>query len=243
MARPTVRLTDELRRQRPDVADPDATIEGGRVVVDGRFLLNPAARVRTGCSIIVRGVVALRGEAKLRPALEQFAVPVRDRVALDAGAAAGGFTTVLLDRGAARVYAVDAGHGQLVGSLRQDPRVVNLEGVNLGDLSPAVVPEPVEVVTLDLSYLALADAVGQLDNLAVAPGADLVALVKPMFELHLDHAPTDPGSLDRALDLAMAGVVAAGWSVLASMASPVTGAKGAVEALLHARRPAPTPEL
>src|SRR4051794_5726237 len=137
MARPTVRLADELRRQRPDLDDPAAAIEGGHVVVDGRFLSNPAARVRTGCSIIVRGHVPLRGEAKLRPALAQFEVVVAGRVALDAGAAAGGFTKVLVEAGAARVYAVDAGHGQLVGSLRQEPRVVNLEGVNLGDLTAA----------------------------------------------------------------------------------------------------------
>ena len=179
---------------------------------------------------------ALRGEAKLRPALAAFGIMVSGRVALDAGASAGGFVRVLLEAGASRVYAVEAGHGQLLGSLRQDPRVVNLEGTNLGDLTTDLVPEPVEVVTLDLSYLSLSAAVPQLDRIALAPAADLVALVKPMFELRLATAPTDAESLERAVKAAAEGIEAAGWTVAATTASEVTGAKGAVEALLHARR-------
>jgi 23S rRNA (cytidine1920-2'-O)/16S rRNA (cytidine1409-2'-O)-methyltransferase len=230
-----VLLVDELARQRPEVADPVATIEGGYVLVDGRFVDNPRSRVRAGCSIVVRSHAAMRGSAKLAAALERFEVRVAGRVALDAGAAAGGFTRVLLDAGARRVYAVDAGHGQLLGSLRQDPRVVNMESTNLAG---ATVPEPVDLVTLDLSYLALADAVGQLP-FEVATGADLIALVKPMFELHLDHAPSDRASLDRALALATAGIEAAGWHVVAHMDSPVTGTKGARELLLWAQRQSP----
>lgn len=234
---PMRRLVDEVARLRPEVGDPAAAVAAGRVVVDGRFVHNPAARVRHDASIVVRDAEApLRGEAKLAAALARFTVPVAGRAALDAGAAAGGFTRVLLRHGARRVYAVDAGHGQLVGSLRQDARVVNLEGVNLGSLTQSLVPEPIDVITLDLSYLALADAVGQLGRLALAPGADLVALVKPMFELHLPTAPTDPASLDRAIAAATAAVEAAGWTIHASMPSPVTGARGAVEAMLHARR-------
>ncbi|MGH9163968.1 MAG: SAM-dependent methyltransferase, partial [Acidimicrobiales bacterium] len=151
-------------------------------------------------------------------------------------AAAGGFTRVLLAAGAQRVYAVDAGHGQLLGSLRQDPRVVNLEATNLGDLDGERVPEAVGVVTLDLSYLSVSDAVGQLAAVGLAPGADLIALVKPMFELRRATAPTDRSSLDEALDRAAAGITAAGWTVLASMDSPVTGSRGAPELLLHAKR-------
>src|SRR5436305_6437993 len=157
--KPLTSLARELARQRPDLADPEGVIAGGLVLVDGRPVANPASRVRPGCSLVVREDAGLRGEAKLRPALEQIGVSVEERVALDAGAAACGFTRVLLERGAARIYAVNAGHGQLLGSLRQDPRVVNLEGTNLGALDRSLVPEPVAVVTLDLSYLALADAV------------------------------------------------------------------------------------
>ena len=241
MARRTVALVDELGRRRPDLDDPAGAISAALVVVDGRFVTNPASRVAPGCSILVRDDAPLRGEAKLRPALEQFGVAVAGRVALDAGAAAGGFTRALLDAGAARVFAVDAGHGQLVGSLRQDPRVVDLEGTNLGELSRTLVPEPVDVITLDLSYLSLATAVAQLDRIALAETAELVALVKPMFELHLDHAPTDDDSLAEALSQARTGIESAGWSVTADMESPVRGARGAREALLHARRIPPIP--
>ena len=161
---------------------------------------------------------------------------VEGRTALDVGAAAGGFTRVLLERGARRVYAVDAGHGQLLGSLRQDPRVVNLEGVNLGELGAGRVPEPIDLFTVDVSYLSLADAIPQLERVRIAPGADLVALVKPMFELGLPAAPAGDDELRRAEELAAAAAERAGWRVAGAIPSPVTGARGARERLLHARR-------
>jgi len=157
-------------------------------------------------------------------------------VCLDVGASAGGFTTVLLERGARLVYAVDAGHGQLLGSLRQDPRVVNLEGVNLGDLDSRRVPEPVELFTVDVSYLSLTAAVPQLDRVPIAERSQLVALVKPMFELGLASAPVDDERVGRALELAIAGIERAGWSVAGAVESPVRGARGAREHLVHARR-------
>jgi 23S rRNA (cytidine1920-2'-O)/16S rRNA (cytidine1409-2'-O)-methyltransferase len=178
----------------------------------------------------------LRGEAKLRAALDAFGVDVRGRVCLDLGAAAGGFTRVLLEAGAARVYAVDVGFGQLLGSLRQDPRVLNLEATNVSKLDTRLVPEPIEVVTVDVSYLALASAVAQLDRIVLGDGADLVGLVKPMFELRLPTAPVDRETVEAAVERAALGIEAAGWEVLATMASPVLGGRGAVEALLHARR-------
>ena len=178
----------------------------------------------------------LRGEAKLQAALDAFAVDVSDRMALDVGAAAGGFTTVLLRAGAARVYAVDAGHGQLLGSLRQDARVVNLEATNVAQLDGDVVPDVIDVITIDVSYLALADAVAQLDRVCVAPDADLIGLVKPMFELRRATAPVDDESVEAAADRAIAGIEAAGWRVLGRIPSPVRGARGAPEMLLHARR-------
>ena len=180
--------------------------------------------------------VPLRGEAKLRAALNEFGVDVRARVCLDLGAAAGGFTRVLLDAGAACVYAVDVGHGQLLGSLRQDPRVRNLEATNVSRLDARLVPESIEVVTIDVSYLALAAAVAQLDGIVLADDAELIGLVKPMFELRLPAAPSDPRLVELAVERAATGVEAAGWSVVASMPSPVLGGRGAVEALLHARR-------
>jgi 23S rRNA (cytidine1920-2'-O)/16S rRNA (cytidine1409-2'-O)-methyltransferase len=161
---------------------------------------------------------------------------VRGRICLDLGAAAGGFTRVLLEGGAARVYAVDAGFGQLRGSLRQDPRVLNLEATNVSKLDTRLVPEPIDVVTIDVSYLALAAAVAQLGGIILADGADLVGLVKPMFELRLPTAPTDQTIVEAAIERAAIGIAAAGWQVLGSMPSPVLGGRGAVEALMHARR-------
>jgi 23S rRNA (cytidine1920-2'-O)/16S rRNA (cytidine1409-2'-O)-methyltransferase len=178
----------------------------------------------------------LRGEAKLEAALRHFRIDVSGTCALDVGAAAGGFVSVLLRFGARLVYAVDAGHGQLLGSLRQDPRVVNLEATNVAELTTALVPEVIDVVTVDVSYLSLASAVAQLDRVRFAPGAELVGLVKPMFELRRSTAPVDDPSVEAAAQRAVAGVAAAGWQVIGVHPSPVSGARGAREVLLHARR-------
>jgi len=177
-------------------------------------------------------VKELHGREKLSFALERFGVDVRGRVAFDCGASTGGFTQALLDAGAARVYAVDAGFGQLLGSLRQDSRVVNMERTNLAD---ARVDEPIDVVTLDLSYLSLADALPQLQH-----GTELLALVKPMFELHLGRLPDDQdAALPDAIALAAEAATACGWTVVDSCASPVLGRNGALEGWLFATRMAP----
>jgi 23S rRNA (cytidine1920-2'-O)/16S rRNA (cytidine1409-2'-O)-methyltransferase len=229
-------LVEQLRAVHPELEDPVDAIRAGRVLVDGRVLDNPGARVRADAAVVVRSNGNLRGEAKLSAAFAAFDFDVIGRVAVDAGAAAGGFTKVLLDRGAARVYAVDAGHGQLLGSLRQDPRVVNLEATNLGALTDVLVPDIVDVVTFDLSYLALSAAVPQLESLRLAGDADLIALVKPMFELALAEPPTDRTRLLGALARATDGIEAGPWKVVAQIASPVRGNHGAVEFLIHARR-------
>jgi 23S rRNA (cytidine1920-2'-O)/16S rRNA (cytidine1409-2'-O)-methyltransferase len=231
-----VALVEALADRFPELDDPAAAVAAGRVRVDGRPALNPRGRVAARSSITVDPLPTLRGAAKLTAALDGLDVVVRGRVAIDAGAAAGGFTSVLLDRGAARVYAVDAGHGQLRGSLRQDARVVNLERTNLGELTEALVPDAVDVVTLDLSYLSVTAAVRELDRIRLAGGADLVALVKPMFELALDRPPTDTERLEAALAAARLGIAAAGWHVVGDMESPARGARGAVEYFVHARR-------
>ncbi len=231
-----VPILDALAAQHPGLDDAVPAIAAGDVLVDGKPVLNPRARVPATASVVVRADPVLRGSAKLEAALERFDVAVEGRVALDCGAAAGGFTTVLLAHGAARVYAVDVGFGQLRGELRQDPRVVNLERTNLGDLTADLVPDTVDVVTLDLSYLSLTDAVAQLDRIRLSDDADLVALVKPMFELALAEPPTDDEQLTAAVATARAGIEATGWRVLADMESPTRGARGAVEFLVHARR-------
>ena len=230
------RLADELRRAHPALEDPESAIARGDVLVDGLVVVNPATLVRAGAAISLRSERLLRGEAKLTAALAAFAVDARDRVALDVGAAAGGFTRALLSAGARRVYAVDAGYGQLLGSLRQDERVVNLERTNLATLEHALVPERIELVTLDLSYLSIRAAVPQLAPLDLAPGCELVALVKPQFELGRASLPRDESSLARAVDVASAGIAAAGWTVVTAIRSPHPGTRGAIEFFVHARR-------
>ncbi|HEY4347695.1 MAG TPA: SAM-dependent methyltransferase [Gaiellaceae bacterium] len=237
--RPRLRaLADLLAEAHPGLDVPEA-IGNRLVIVDGRTATNPASVVRADVVIAIRADTdeALRGEAKLAGALEEFRVAVDGRIALDLGAAAGGFTRVLLRAGASRVYAVDAGHGQLLGSLRQTPAVVNLERTNLGELSQALVPDPIDLVTADLSYISLTKALPQLEGrISLAAGADLLALVKPMFELALPEPPVDEPTLAEAVERAAAGATAAGWTVKGTCESPVTGTRGSVEFLLHACR-------
>lgn len=216
------------------VGDPVEAILGGRVLVEGRIVTNPRSLVKTDASVTLTGERVLRGELKLRSALDVFEIDPSGKVALDAGASTGGFTRALLDRGARKVYAVDAGHGQLLGSLRQDPRVVNLENTNIAALDRSLVPDHLDLVTLDLSYVSLSEAAFQLQGLLFSPLAQAIALVKPMFELGLASAPDDAESLNRAVDLAKTGLERAGWKVLGSTDSPITGAKGAPERFIHA---------
>ena len=230
------KLRQELVRVHPTIANPDETIVRGLVLVGGRLVTNPDSLVPHGAAISMRIEKPLRGEAKLGAALASFDVSLDGRVALDVGAAAGGFTRVLLGAGACRVYAVDAGHGQLLGSLRQDVRVVNLEATNLGDLNRQLVPDTIDVVTLDLSYLALSDAVPQLEAVRLADRAQAVALVKPQFELGLPNPPRSRAGCLAAVEKARAAFESSGWQFQSWIESPVRGGRGSIEFLLHAVR-------
>ena len=232
-----VALVDELRRRLPDLDDPAGAIRARGVRVDGSIMTSTSARVRADASIVVRPTPTRRGAGKLRAALEAFALDVRDRVALDVGAASGGFTEVLLAAGASRVYAVDAGHGQLAGRLRQHERVVNLERVNVGRLDRVLVPDVVDVITIDLSYLALASALPQIEAIDIAADADLVALVKPMFELRAAALPS-PDGVAEAVARVERALRHGRWVGCGSIESPVRGHGGAVEWFVHARRSA-----
>jgi 23S rRNA (cytidine1920-2'-O)/16S rRNA (cytidine1409-2'-O)-methyltransferase len=239
-SRPRTRnVVAHVRALRPDIVDPIAAIQQRRLLVGGVVVLNASANVWSDAGIVLRPTPILRGSVKLEAALDGFDVEVDDAVCLDLGAAAGGFTTVLIRRGARLVYALDAGVGQLRGELRADPRVVNLERTNLADVQRVIPSDPqIEVVTADLSYLSLSDALPQLSGVGLAPAAQLVGLVKPMFELHLDRPPVDQLSLRAAVETAQRGAAAASWHNVAWMASPVDGANGAREFFIHAVRDA-----
>jgi len=182
-----------------------------------------------------------RGGVKLAHALDRFAIDVAGLVALDIGASTGGFTDVLLTGGAAKVYAVDVGRGQLAWKLRQDPRVVAHEGVNARYLTAGEIPEPVDIVTCDASFIGLATVLPSALALA-KPAALLVVLVKPQFEagpksVGKGGVVRDP-EIHRAVCESAASWVGAqpGWSVVGIVESPLTGPAGNREFLLYARR-------
>ncbi len=187
-----------------------------------------------------------RGGVKLAHALETFALAAEGRICLDIGASTGGFTDVLLARGAARVYAVDVGVGQLAWKLRRDPRVVVLEGVNARHLTRRHVPVPPDLIVCDASFIGLAKVLEAPLGLA-APRAALVALVKPQFEARREEigkggVVRDAAVQQRVCEAAADWVAGRGWRVLGITRSPITGPEGNVEYLLAAERAAEDPE-
>jgi 23S rRNA (cytidine1920-2'-O)/16S rRNA (cytidine1409-2'-O)-methyltransferase len=183
-----------------------------------------------------------RGGEKLAAALDSFAVDVAGRRALDAGASTGGFTDCLLQAGASAVIAVDVGHGQLHERLRSDPRVDVRERTHVRELTPADIGEPVEVLVADLSFISLRSVLPDLVPLC-APGADIVVLVKPQFEAGREEASLgrgvirDPVVHDRVVREVVGALESLGSSIMGTMRSPITGAEGNVEFLVHARAP------
>ncbi len=220
-------------------------IEAGQVEVDGLQVDKPARQVRLDQS--VRLVVADhgyvgRGALKLLGVLDPLGVDPAGCVAADLGASTGGFTEVLLERGAQRVYAVDVGHGQLAWRLQTDPRVVNLEGTNVRTLQ--ALPEPVSLIVGDLSFISLRLVLPAVARL-LAPDGRAVLLVKPQFEAGREAVGKggrvdDAAVRDAAIARVKADAVEAGFVVLGEATSPLPGAKaGNVEHFLllgHAAR-------
>lgn len=187
-----------------------------------------------------------RGGEKLAGALEAFGVDPTGRVCLDVGASTGGFTDALLQRGAARVHAIDVGRGQLAEALRRDPRVQSRERTNARDLSPDLLGESVSLAVVDVSFISLRLVLPPLAG-CLAPGGEVVALVKPQFEAGRGRAPggvvRDPAIHREVLDAALADVRAAGLVPLGLAASPLVGPAGNREffvyAVLDPERPEP----
>ncbi len=215
----------------------------------------PARLVGPDEPVVVRGPKApfvSRGGQKLDAALTRFAVRPDGRRVLDAGASTGGFTDCLLQRGAAHVYAVDVGHGQLDQRLRNDNRVTVLERVNFRSLTPEVMAEhdptfePVSLLTADLSFISLVTVVPALCGPLGLPDADLVVLVKPQFEAGRvvvargKGVVRDPEVWHDALRRVTSALEAAGTGIMGAMVSPLTGPAGNVEFLVHARKGAMT---
>lgn len=178
-----------------------------------------------------------RGGLKLERALDHFAIPVAGRTALDVGASTGGFTDCLLQRGAAKVYAVDVGTNQLAWKLRTDPRVVSMEKTNIRDVTRVVIPQPVDLIVCDASFIGLRTALPAALALA-APGAHLAALIKPQFEVGKGRVGKGGIVRDPALHDEVRTTISAwlgeqpGWMVLGTTDSPIEGAEGNKEFLI-----------
>jgi 23S rRNA (cytidine1920-2'-O)/16S rRNA (cytidine1409-2'-O)-methyltransferase len=237
-----------LARSREQAAE---LVAAGQVRVPGRTIVKPATQVSSADPIVVADAAGetyvSRGGHKLAGALDAFArdgLSVEGRAALDAGASTGGFTDVLLRRGASRVVCVDVGYGQLAWSLRTDPRVTVLDRTNVRDLHPEAVGELVDLVVADLSFISLRLVLPALAR-AAREDADLVVMVKPQFEVGRDAL--GPGGVVRDPEqraAAVAGVARAayddlGLGVAGVTASPLPGPAGNVEYFLWLRRGAP----
>jgi 23S rRNA (cytidine1920-2'-O)/16S rRNA (cytidine1409-2'-O)-methyltransferase len=244
---PTKRRADQLLVEQglaESRAKAQALILAGLVSCGGRPVRKPGDAVGPDAVLALKGrdhPWVSRGGVKLAHALDHFGIAVDGKVALDIGASTGGFTDVLLSRGASRVYAVDVGTGQLAWRLRQDPRVIVHERLNARYLSREHVPEPVDIITCDASFIGLAVVLPAPLALAAAT-AELVALVKPQFEAGREHVGKggvvrDPAIQRQVCARAAAWVAAQpGWSVIGIVESPLLGPEGNREFLLCARR-------
>jgi 23S rRNA (cytidine1920-2'-O)/16S rRNA (cytidine1409-2'-O)-methyltransferase len=224
-------------------AKAQALILAGLVWSGEKRLDKPGASLAAGTALTLKGKDhpwVSRGGVKLAFALDHFKIDPMGLVALDIGASTGGFTDVLLQRGATRVYAVDVGHGQLDWKLRNDKRVTVLERVNARHLSAKEVPEPVDLVTCDASFIGLETVLPA--PLALAkPKANLAALIKPQFEVGPKRVGKggvvrDPALHQEVCARLSAWVEGQGWRVLGVATSPLKGADGNIEFLLAAER-------
>lgn len=230
-----------------DVDEARRLVGTGRVTVGGAPATGAGRLVAAGEPVLVRHErprFVGRGGLKLEAALDRFGIDVAGLRVLDAGASTGGFTDCLLQRGAAQVLAVDVGYGQLHESLRDDARVVNLERTDVRSVQVEDLGGAVDAVVADLSFISLRTVADALLG-ACRPGSALVLLVKPQFEARHHQVSrgrgvvSDPGVWRQVLLEVVAALEDRGASIMGVMASPLTGADGNVEFLLHARAGGP----
>lgn len=218
-----------------------ALIMAGQVVVGDHAADKAGQLVDPETEVRIKGEYnpfVSRGGLKLEAALDQFGVSPQGRVCVDIGASTGGFTDCLLQRGAAKVYAVDVGYGQLAWKLREDPRVVSLERQNFRTMDAALIPPETNLAVIDASFISVTLFIDKVYTLLKAPG-EVIVLVKPQFEVERGQVGKGGVVKDEALRQGALGRVCtaaaeAGFRVVASMESPVPGAKkGNVEFLVH----------
>lgn len=220
-----------------------ALIMAGNVLVDGR------QETKAGTLIDINAVVALReddipfvsrGGVKLEGALLFFRIDPAGKIVMDIGSSTGGFTDCVLKRGAARVYAIDVGYGQLDWSLRNDPRVILHEKTNIRHLEPDRIPEPIDLVVIDVSFISLTQVLPRVLDFLAAEG-DVLALIKPQFEV--GKGMVEKGGVIRdelkrrsAVQKVAEFTETAGFVVMGDYESPLPGQKGNIEYFIHLRR-------
>jgi 23S rRNA (cytidine1920-2'-O)/16S rRNA (cytidine1409-2'-O)-methyltransferase len=220
-----------------------ALILAGKVVVNDHTVDKAAAQVDPGAELRLKGgdiPYVSRGGLKLEKGLDEFGIDPAKRVAIDVGASTGGFTDCLLQRGASRVYAIDVGYGQLAWKLREDPRVVNLERTNIRELTPDRLPEKPSLAVIDASFISLEKVLPATLALLDA-GADIVALIKPQFEVGRGEVGKggvvrDPEKQARVVERIGENASSLGCLVLGVTESPILGPKGNREFLIHLRK-------
>jgi 23S rRNA (cytidine1920-2'-O)/16S rRNA (cytidine1409-2'-O)-methyltransferase len=232
----------------PSRARAQAIVLAGEVTVAGVRVDKAGTLVAADAAVEVRAAdhpYVSRGGVKLAGALDAFGVDIAGRSCLDLGASTGGFTDCLLQRGAARVIAVDVGYGQLAHKLRTDPRVVVMERTNARTLTPEAAGGLADLTVVDASFIGLAKLIDAIAR-CTRPGGELLALVKPQFEVGRAEASRgrgvvrDEGVRGEAIEAAIEQVRAAGFEVLGQRDSVLPGPKGNREAFVHARRALPS---
>ncbi len=222
-----------------------AMIIAGQVLVNDQKVEKAGALVPEDAGIRIIGEqlpYVSRGGLKLEAALKEFTIDVGGKTAVDVGASTGGFTDCLLQRGAKKVYAVDVGYGQLAWKLRQDPRVVVIERVNIRELAPTLIPEPVDIVVIDVSFISL-EKVSPSILPFLAKTGELVALIKPQFEVGREQVGKggivrDEAARNAAKERIVEFLLRLGFEVKGVITSPIKGQDGNVEYLIHAKNKA-----
>ncbi len=215
-------------------------IENGDVTVNGKVSKKAGEIFDSESDIQVNSPLFVgRGALKLEEALKQFKITISDKIFLDVGASTGGFTEVLLNHGAVKVYAIDVGHDQLAEKIKNDPRVVNMEGTNVRYLT--TLPELADGAVMDLSFISITKVLDAV-KLLVRPGSDLIALIKPQFEAGTDRLPKDGVIKDAKVQKTVLNEVVTfatqnGWIHHQTIESPIEGKSGNKEFLAWFKRP------
>jgi len=220
-----------------------ALIMEGKVLVNGHPVTKAGEMVGTNASIELRGEdnpYVSRGGLKLEAALKHFQISVRNKTAMDVGSSTGGFTDVMLQQGARRVYCIDVGYGQLAWKLRQDPNVVLLERTNIRHLERDRIPEVVDIATIDVSFISLSKVVPKVLEFLKEEG-EIVALIKPQFEVGKGEVGKggivkDAAKRQAAVERVRQELESLGLTIVGIIESPIHGQKGNTEYLLYAQK-------